>query len=127
MCSCLRGVSRWFTPLACGPGYPELSKSYMGMASKLFTFTFTFTRCGALLRPVASHARHRDAAMTADRAVIRKPALVQHGRCRGGSWRRATWPVTARAARHGRADGAEPDAMRAYAPVKHGHIVMQGP
>ena len=25
----------------CGPGYPELSKSYMDMASKLFTFTFT--------------------------------------------------------------------------------------
>ena len=41
MCSCLRGVSRWFTPLACGPGYLELSKSYMDMASKLFTFTFT--------------------------------------------------------------------------------------
>ena len=39
---CLRGVSRWFfTPLACGPGYPDLSKSYMDMASKLFTFTFT--------------------------------------------------------------------------------------
>ena len=42
MCSCLRGVSRWFTPLACGPGSPELSKSYMDMASKLFTFTFTY-------------------------------------------------------------------------------------
>ena len=27
-------------PLACGPGSPELSKSYMDMASKLFTFTF---------------------------------------------------------------------------------------
>ena len=39
----VRGVSRWFTPLACGPGSPELSKSYMDMASKLFTFTFTFT------------------------------------------------------------------------------------
>ena len=37
------GVSRWFTPLACGPGHTELSKSYMDMASKLFTFTFTFT------------------------------------------------------------------------------------
>ena len=24
---CLRGVSRWFTPLARGPGYPEMSKS----------------------------------------------------------------------------------------------------
>ena len=30
---------------ACGPGHPELSKSYMDMASKLFTFTFTFTCC----------------------------------------------------------------------------------
>ena len=39
MCSCLRGVSRWFTPLACGPGSPASSKSYMDMASKLFTFT----------------------------------------------------------------------------------------
>ena len=37
------GVSRWFTPLACGPGSPELSKSNLDMASKLFTFTFTFT------------------------------------------------------------------------------------
>ena len=27
----------WFTPLACGPGSPELSKSYMDIASKLFT------------------------------------------------------------------------------------------
>ena len=27
--------------LACGPGHPELSKSYMDMASKLFTCTFT--------------------------------------------------------------------------------------
>ena len=33
MCSCLRGISRWFTPLACGPGAPELSKSHMHMAS----------------------------------------------------------------------------------------------
>ena len=39
MCSCLRGVSRWFTPLDCSPGSPELSMSYMDMASKLFTFT----------------------------------------------------------------------------------------
>ena len=36
-CNCLRGVSRWFTPLACGPGSPELSKSNLDMASKLFT------------------------------------------------------------------------------------------
>ena len=32
--------------MACGPGHPELSKSYMDMASKLFTFTFTFTQHG---------------------------------------------------------------------------------
>ena len=37
MCSYLRGVSRWFIPLACGPGHPELSKSYVDMASKLIT------------------------------------------------------------------------------------------
>ena len=46
-CSCLRGVSRWFTPLACGPGSPELSKSYMDMASKLFTFTSVSWRVAA--------------------------------------------------------------------------------
>ena len=36
------GVSRWFTPSACGPGHPELSKSYMDMAGTLFTFTVTY-------------------------------------------------------------------------------------
>ena len=34
MYSCLRGVSGWFIPLACGPGSPELSKSYIDMAGK---------------------------------------------------------------------------------------------
>ena len=34
MYSCLRGVSGWIIPLACGPGSPELSKSYMDMACK---------------------------------------------------------------------------------------------
>ena len=53
MCSCLRGVSRWFTPLACGPGSPESSKSHMDMASKLFTFTFTFTFTQATEAPLA--------------------------------------------------------------------------
>ena len=39
-----RGLAcRIQTHTACGPGSPELSKSYMDMASKLFTFTFTFT------------------------------------------------------------------------------------
>ena len=43
MYSCVREVSRWFTPSACDPGSPELSKSDSDMARKLFTFTFTFT------------------------------------------------------------------------------------
>ena len=38
----LRGVPRWFTPSACGPGHQELSKSDMDMDSKLLTYTFTF-------------------------------------------------------------------------------------
>ena len=42
MCRCLMGGSRWVIPLACGLGHPELSKSYMDTAGKLFTFTFTF-------------------------------------------------------------------------------------
>ena len=50
MCSCLRGVSRWFTPLACGPGHPELSKSYMDMASKLFTFALHLQAAAATTR-----------------------------------------------------------------------------
>ena len=37
------GAHRWFTPLACGPGFPALSKSYMDMAYELRTFTFKFT------------------------------------------------------------------------------------
>ena len=31
----------WVTPLACGPGSPELSKAYMDMASKVF-FTYIY-------------------------------------------------------------------------------------
>ena len=31
--------------MACGSGHPELSKSYMDMASKLFAFTFTLHAC----------------------------------------------------------------------------------
>ena len=37
MYTCIRGGP------ACGPGSPELSKSNLDMASKLFTFTFIFT------------------------------------------------------------------------------------
>ena len=41
--SCVQLSEGWFYPLACGPGHPELSKSSMEMACKLFTFTFTLT------------------------------------------------------------------------------------
>ena len=43
--------------LACGPGSPELSKSYMDMASKLFTFTLTLedTSVSKSWLKVASH------------------------------------------------------------------------
>ena len=37
------GGSRWLTPLACGPGSPQLSKSYSDMASRLLALTFTCT------------------------------------------------------------------------------------
>ena len=36
------GVQAISVHMACGPGHPEISKSYMDMASKSFTFTFTF-------------------------------------------------------------------------------------
>ena len=42
-CSCLRGVSRWFTPLASGPSSPELSQSESDTARKSSMFTFTFS------------------------------------------------------------------------------------
>ena len=75
MCSCLRGVSRWFTPLACGPGYPELSKSYMDMASKLFTFT---------LHLQVQHTCHACAMCACDRLhttqhIVMSPATTKCG------------------------------------------------
>ena len=30
------GVSRWFTPLACGPGRPELSRSCMDIVNSSY-------------------------------------------------------------------------------------------
>ena len=51
MCTCLRGVSRWFTTLDCGPGHAELSKSYMDMASKIFNI------CVYILQIVTSRQR----------------------------------------------------------------------
>ena len=35
-------VHPWFTPSACGPGSPELSKSDSDMACKLFSFKFSY-------------------------------------------------------------------------------------
>ena len=36
-------VSRWFTPLACDPGYSELPQSHSDVASKLFTSKLKLT------------------------------------------------------------------------------------
>ena len=52
----------WYTPLACGPSSSELSKSYMDMATKIFTFTFTscnwifpeWPECPAAVMPVTA-------------------------------------------------------------------------
>ena len=38
-------------PLTCGPGHPELSKSYTDMASE--SFAFTFTCCAAMCALIA--------------------------------------------------------------------------
>ena len=38
------GVSSWFTPYACGPGQPELPKSFSDMASTLLFITYTVTQ-----------------------------------------------------------------------------------
>ena len=37
-------------PLACGPGHPELSKSYMDMASESFAFTCCAAVCALIAR-----------------------------------------------------------------------------
>ena len=44
--------------LAMCPGSPELSKSYMDMASKLFTFTFTWMRMRERLQAVLNGKKH---------------------------------------------------------------------
>ena len=41
-----------FISLACGLGFPEVSKSYSDVASKLFTFTFTL---GIACHTVSQH------------------------------------------------------------------------
>ena len=47
------GGSRWFTPLACGPTSPELSKSASDMASKLLMFyIYICIQSGATVTPV---------------------------------------------------------------------------
>ena len=46
--SCVRlseAGSRWFTLLACGPGHPELSKSYSDMASKWIVYIEIYSLC----------------------------------------------------------------------------------
>ena len=41
--------------LACGPSHPELSKSYVDMASKSFTFTFACTHAYSQLHVQLHH------------------------------------------------------------------------
>ena len=55
--------------MACGPGSPELSESYMDMASKLFTFTFTLHDVRSVLfftgvRSIGMHRYSKHAAAT---------------------------------------------------------------
>ena len=52
-CSCLRGVSGWFTPLACGPGSPELSKSYMHMAIVNYLHVYIYNRHSNRQHPIS--------------------------------------------------------------------------
>lgn len=49
-CSCLRGVSKWFTPLPCSAGSPELSESCLDVASKLFSYLHIYGRLSRLPR-----------------------------------------------------------------------------
>ena len=58
---------------ACRPGSPELSKSYMDMASKLLTFTF------ALTHGVKGHtlASERSAAADTDQALLGRRRCAQ--------------------------------------------------
>ena len=85
MCSCLRGVSRWFTPLACGPGYPELSKSYMDMASKLFTFTYVLDTTPEHATNFAILLRRANAAGLAQPHVSGPAKQLRMRPCRLGS------------------------------------------
>ena len=45
--TCLGPRGGHHTPLACGPGYPELSTYCADIAGRLFMFTFTFTPAAA--------------------------------------------------------------------------------
>ena len=56
-----------------GPGFPELSKSYMDMASKLFIFTLTSSTAGIV---AATSSMHRCG------AVARACLLSTTGCCR---------------------------------------------
>ena len=73
----LAGGARGGASLACGPGHPELSKSYMDMASKLFTFTFTFTRVRMRFRHAPPAAANRRAArMLSDQCLVARERLA---------------------------------------------------
>ena len=78
----LGGLIQWLsisTPtagtLARGPGSPELSKSYMDMASNLFTFTFTHLHGCMLGTSSKATGRHRQSGK--DCPAV-QPRLRQH-------------------------------------------------
>ena len=65
--------------MACGPGHPELSKSYMDMASKLFTYTFTFTTSNGCCSSFKDHPRGLRARM--GHGTLRSAAKVWVSYC----------------------------------------------
>ena len=63
--------------MACGPGHPELSKSYMDMASTLFTFTFTQSwRQAGAHRGRQSKQDHYDKSQTLQMAMFYSDAAA---------------------------------------------------
>ena len=77
------GFSRWFTPLAFGPGHPELSKSCSDVASKLFISTNQAgvkgcTRSSGARPPGTCIELHRKA--TKARTKRHRPGTAEEGR-----------------------------------------------
>ena len=74
-----RGVFRWFTPLTCGPGYPELSQSYLDMARNcelLFTSTF-YTTCDLQIKHDFENHTHMQLHHRRGRSQARQRGVLQ--------------------------------------------------